>query len=198
MRKILLLSAMLIASVFTAKAQLELSGSVTTNPRTDWTADEYAYDMSQVATYLGYEDVAAFEADLWAFVRGESTEIDMWNISHNGTETNTQRDNSATAWFWDPAVGDWVSYSKGCFWLDLDGEESGWYAPAAFWTQVTWDAENNALYHGIGQNGSVILDIIVSARVIDPAGGVCRRRKEAYRCHNGRHGCGDLLFHVLH
>ena len=153
MRKILLLSAMLIASVFTAKAQLELSGSVTTNPRTDWTPDEYAYDMSQVATYLGYEDVAEFDAALWAFVKGESTEIDMWNISKNGNEVNTQRDNSATCWIWDPVAGDWYNNYRGCFWLDLDGEESGWYAPAAFWTQVTWDAENNALYHGIGQNG---------------------------------------------
>ena len=153
MRKTLLFAAMLIASVFTAKAQLTLSGSVETVPRTDWTADEVAYDMERVATGLGFLDAAALDDALWDFVIGASTEIQVYNISKNGNETSTNTGNAANYWHWSTQISDWYLVTKGCFWLDSNGEEVGWTTPAMMWTHVNWSSADNALLIGMGQNG---------------------------------------------
>ena len=89
MRKTLLLATLLVASVFTAKAQITLSSSVETEPH-GWDADNVYYDMSQVATSLGYADAAALGADLLAYVRNEPSDITILNVSKSGTETAEQ------------------------------------------------------------------------------------------------------------
>lgn len=144
---------MLIASIFTAKAQLTLSGSVETVPRTDWTADEVSYDMERVATGLGFLDAAALDDALWDFVTGASTEIQVYNISKNGNETSTNTGDAANYWHWSTQINDWYLVTKGCFWLDSNNEEVGWTTPAMMWTHVNWDSANNALLIGLGQNG---------------------------------------------
>ena len=153
MRKTLLFAAMLIASVFTAKSQLTLSGSVETVPRTDWAADEVTYDMERVATALGFLDAAALDDALWDFVTGASTEIQVYNISKNGNETSTNTGNAAYYWHWSTQISEWYLVTKGCFWLDSNNEEVGWTTPAMMWTHVNWNSADNALLIGMGQNG---------------------------------------------
>jgi len=155
MRKTLLLATLLVVSVFTAKAQITLSSSVETEPH-GWDADTVYYDMSQVATSLGYADAAALGADLLAYVRNEPSDITILNVSKSGTETAEQTNvdnNFANYWHWETTIEDWVYVTRGCFWLDVNGDEVGWSGPALYWTGVDWNVEDNGLYIGIGQNG---------------------------------------------
>ena len=154
MRKTLLLTAMLIASVFTAHAQLVLSSAVETAPRTDWDYDYFYYDMGAVATALGYADASALGADLIAFVRSETTDLQVYNVSKNGNET---MDNPGDEWYWhwEPtlgAEGEWMEVHRGCHWLDVYGEEVGWTTTAALSSCIDWDVAGNNLIIRTRQN----------------------------------------------
>ena len=152
MRKTLLLATLLVASVFTAKAQLTLSNSAEVLPRSDWYADLIPYDMTVVAQALGFADAAELDQALLGYVKGENNDFTITNISKAGNETTTNTGDAANYWHWDNTIEDWVYVTRGCFWLDVNGEEVGWTSPAYYWTEVDWNVDNNELYIGIGQN----------------------------------------------
>jgi len=143
MRKTLLLATLLVASVFTAKAQLTLSNSAEVLPRSDWYADLIPYDMTVVAQALGFADAAELDQALLGYVKGENNDFTITNISKAGNETTTNTGDAANYWHWDQTISDWVLVTRGCFWLDVNGEEVGWTSPAYYWTEVDWSVDEN-------------------------------------------------------
>ena len=151
MRRTLLLTAMLIASVFTAKAQTEFSTSVEAYPNTSWEAAWAVYDMTNVATALGYATPQDFHDDLLAACQSKGSEgtLAIYNIDNNGNETLAT--GAANYWHTEDGGENWVNFTYGCFWLNDNSESVEWDQGNKFWTHVDWYLDDNQLVIGMGQ-----------------------------------------------
>ena len=151
MRRTLLLTAMLIASVFTAKAQTEFSTSVEAYPNTSWEAAWAVYDMTNVASALGYATPQDFHDDLLAACQSKGSEgtLAIYNIDNNGNETLAT--GAANYWHTEDGGENWVNFTYGCFWLNDNSESVEWDQGNKFWTHVDWYLDDNQLVIGMGQ-----------------------------------------------
>ena len=145
MKKLLFL-VLALASSLTLAAQTTLTGRVVATPNTEWTPAYVYYDLSEVATTLGYADAAALAADLKAAFVGEAHSIEIANIDNSDTESTTYTANY-NRWINDG----WTNVTFGCFWLNNNSEVVAYGDGNVFWSQVDCSTESGKLIIGLGQ-----------------------------------------------
>lgn len=136
MKQKLLFASFLVFCVAPLCAQNEQTGWTCADPNTSWTPAYVYYNLSDVASALGYSITDDLKTDLTAAFASEDHTIVVSNIDNASTESTNY-----TANYWRG--------NFGCFWLNAANEVVDYGNGNVFWSQVDWN--DSQLIIGLGQ-----------------------------------------------
>jgi len=123
-----------LALAFSLSAHAQFSGSVEQYPTTDWRSSYIEFDLSEVATAMGYASAADFANVFTASLRAnEEKETFDGAIFFSAANPEGEQVSTYTA----------ESGRLGCFWLNADGQVVAYGDPSVFFCLPSVESEND-------------------------------------------------------